>query len=56
MYAILFFTQQTQDFNRTGVGAYRIRPDVGENEAHPSPNKAQISTEQVLGRIAYALM
>ena len=36
--------------------AYAIRPDVSENEAHPFPNQAQISTEQVLWRIAYALM
>ena len=47
VYAILFFTQQPQDFSRTSVGAYRIRPDVGGRETSTRPNKPKISTEQV---------
>ena len=33
--------------NRTSVGAYRIRPDVGENETNMQPNNPQKSIEQV---------
>ena len=36
-------TQSSPNFNRTSVGAYRIRPDVGENEtmaANTSPSSA----------------
>ena len=46
VYAILFFTQQPQDFNQTGVGAYRIRPEVSENEM-VTPNNSKISIEEV---------
>ena len=38
--------QSIQDFNRTGVGAYRIRPDVGENETNTQSNKSRNSTGQ----------
>ena len=40
-------SQYSLDFNRTSVGAYRIRPDVGGNETNTYPNIASISTEQV---------
>ena len=31
--------QQIPEINRTSVGAYRIRPDVGENETNTQSNK-----------------
>ena len=34
-------------FKQTCVGAYRIRPDVGEYDTNPQPNKTKNSTEQV---------
>ena len=42
-----FFMQYSRDNNQTGVGAYRIRPDVGENETDTQTNTAQNSSEQV---------
>ena len=37
----------SHDNKRTCVGAYRIRPDVGENETDTQTNTAQNSIEQV---------
>ena len=42
-----FYDELTDVFHRTTVGAYRIRPDVSENETNTYPNIASISTEQV---------
>ena len=48
--------QSSQDFNRTSVGAYRIRPHVSENEtmaANTSPSSA-VHLRRCGGRMRYA--
>ena len=44
VYILIVFSR---DNNRTSVGAYRIRPDVSENETNTQRNKTQKSIEQV---------
>ena len=44
VYILIVFSR---DNNRTSVGAYRIRPDVGENETNTQRNTALFLTEPV---------
>ena len=42
------FIQQRIVFRRKTVGAYRIRPEVGENETNHQPNQSHVDKKMLL--------